>query len=238
MSSTTETLIKIDTVLTADSVEWCPLDSVQPILTLGTYQLDEGTRERRGSLGLYTYDYKSISLKQTAQSETEKLSTGILDMKWWDFEALASHIFMINDLISQAWQLSCPGWFRWYSTLLESIRNLQLYSECVCTFIPNSKISGSHRMLGLWAVFRWIVMIMITLSVCLWTGASHLGELVAHSCVMCKAPINVWAMTNIPKNCMGNDQHPKKLYGWWPITYTGHVLLECFLICTQSSGSC
>ena len=74
------TLRKRDTILTPDSVEWCPVDSARPLLALGTYQLDEATRERRGSLGLYQYG--GVTLTRVAQNKTDDIKNGILDMKW------------------------------------------------------------------------------------------------------------------------------------------------------------
>ncbi len=80
-----KTLVQIDTVLTADSVEWCPVSSTKQLLALGTYQLDEATRKRLGSLSLYQYSHEATgdSLSQVAQSHTDSLRSGILDMKWY-----------------------------------------------------------------------------------------------------------------------------------------------------------
>lgn len=77
-----KTVVQIDTVFTADSVEWCP---GRQLLALGTYQLDEATRARLGSLSLYQYSSESTDspLTQVAQSQTGTLKSGILDMKWY-----------------------------------------------------------------------------------------------------------------------------------------------------------
>ena len=83
MNSTPRTSIQADTKLTADSVEWCPVDSVDQLLALGTYQLDEGTRTRLGSLTLYSYDPQTTTLHPVAQKKTNVLKQGFLDMKWF-----------------------------------------------------------------------------------------------------------------------------------------------------------
>ncbi len=85
MSNLATTLLEMDTVLTPDSVEWCPMDSARPLIALGTYQLDEATRERRGSLSLYQYAYGEVALTQVAQNKTDDIKNGILDMKWCVF---------------------------------------------------------------------------------------------------------------------------------------------------------
>lgn len=48
-----QTLVKLDTILTADSVEWCPFEGFYNILACGTYQLDEKSGKRLGNLSLY-----------------------------------------------------------------------------------------------------------------------------------------------------------------------------------------
>lgn len=48
-----------DTVLTADSVEWCPVPGLEDILACGTYQLNQhegGSSTRLGSLMLFHWD--------------------------------------------------------------------------------------------------------------------------------------------------------------------------------------
>ncbi len=49
-------LIDVDTVLTADSVEWCPSSELEDILACGTYQLNQEENLRVGSLTLYKWD--------------------------------------------------------------------------------------------------------------------------------------------------------------------------------------
>ena len=44
-------LHEFDTVLTADSVEWCPYAGLEQLLACGTYQLEEGGR-RHGTLSI------------------------------------------------------------------------------------------------------------------------------------------------------------------------------------------
>lgn len=48
-----ELLQEVDTILTPDSVEWCPLQAHNELLVCGTYQL-RGS-ERVGSLLLYRH---------------------------------------------------------------------------------------------------------------------------------------------------------------------------------------
>ena len=84
MSTTpAQTLAKVDTVFTADSVEWYPVHSAGQLLALGTYQLQEESRKRVGSLTLFSFiDYEPC-LKQVAKDKTVPLKDGILDMKWY-----------------------------------------------------------------------------------------------------------------------------------------------------------
>ena len=49
-------LYEVDTALTADSVEWCPCESLHHVLASGTYQLDEKADLRRGALSLYEWN--------------------------------------------------------------------------------------------------------------------------------------------------------------------------------------
>ncbi len=83
--SSVKPVVEIDTVFTADSVEWCPVrNSTGQLLALGTYQLDETTKTRLGSISLYQYSPNSsnLSLTQVAHSQTAILKSGILDIKW------------------------------------------------------------------------------------------------------------------------------------------------------------
>ena len=47
-------LLDFDTVLTADSVEWCPSSGFEQILACGAYQLEEDGK-RHGSLRLFQW---------------------------------------------------------------------------------------------------------------------------------------------------------------------------------------
>jgi len=47
-------LQEFDTILTADSVEWCPCAGLEQLLACGTYQLEEGGK-RRGSLSFFEW---------------------------------------------------------------------------------------------------------------------------------------------------------------------------------------
>nr|XP_026696154.1 diphthine methyltransferase-like isoform X1 [Ciona intestinalis] len=82
------TIYEVDTVLHADSVEWCPINNYQDYLLCGTYQLkscaikSDDTDSRIGCLQLYQIDNKSniedFKLKQVFQVDV----VGVLDMKW------------------------------------------------------------------------------------------------------------------------------------------------------------
>lgn len=94
-------LFEVDTLLTADSVEWCPCDVLHQVLACGTYHLHEEAGLRRGSLSLYEWNHSRLvgwllvymafahlvmefaySLTQVLQPECKLISEGILDMKW------------------------------------------------------------------------------------------------------------------------------------------------------------
>lgn len=77
----------------ADSTEFCPLDTLQQILAVGTYELDEETQTRYGELCVYRLETASGNCNsQDAESicipawwmqriQTFPMS-GIFDMKW------------------------------------------------------------------------------------------------------------------------------------------------------------
>ena len=95
-----EKLFEVDTILTADSVEWCPFEALHQVLACGTYHLDEEAGLRRGALSLYEWNHSRLaalcmsfalaqlvmdivySLTQILQPESKLISDGILDMKW------------------------------------------------------------------------------------------------------------------------------------------------------------
>ena len=54
-----EKLTEVDTLLTADSVEWCPRGDLHQVLASGTYQLDEKTGLRRGGLAMYEWNHST-----------------------------------------------------------------------------------------------------------------------------------------------------------------------------------
>lgn len=77
----------------ADSTEFCPLKSLQHVLAVGTYQLDEKTQTRSGNLYMYCLEQASVNCSapnagcdvipewQMQCVQTFPMS-GILDMKW------------------------------------------------------------------------------------------------------------------------------------------------------------
>ena len=99
-----EKLTEVDTLLTADSVEWCPCGDLQQVLASGTYQLNEKTGLRRGGLAMYEWNHSTwvwswvhflsahawwpvmflhCRLTKILEKESSKISDGILDMKWY-----------------------------------------------------------------------------------------------------------------------------------------------------------
>ncbi len=78
----------------ADSTEFCPLTSLQHVLAVGTYELDDSTQQRNGLLHLYTMSSTGPSDSADAvaiagQSISRQLKeehilpiSGIFDMRW------------------------------------------------------------------------------------------------------------------------------------------------------------
>ncbi len=52
----THVLEEVDTLLTADAVEWCPAPGLEGVLACGTYQLNQQEGTRIGSLLLFNWD--------------------------------------------------------------------------------------------------------------------------------------------------------------------------------------
>jgi len=75
MSSPVESLVVADTILCADSAESCPGEP--GLFAVGTYQLDEATQSRHGSVVLYRYSPAGLGVVARAPP-----TQGILDMKW------------------------------------------------------------------------------------------------------------------------------------------------------------
>uniref|UniRef100_A0A452G7X8 Diphthamide biosynthesis 7 n=1 Tax=Capra hircus TaxID=9925 RepID=A0A452G7X8_CAPHI len=80
----------VDTELTVDSVEWCPLAGCRHLLACGTYQLwkpegrpADGPPVRLGRLYLYSCneDRSPCPLVEVQRRDTP----AILDMKWYTF---------------------------------------------------------------------------------------------------------------------------------------------------------
>ena len=74
--------------LNADSTEFCPVESLEHLLAVGTYELDESSQTRNGLL--YLYELVSSSLQDSNSSSSswhlQQLQTqflpGVFDMKW------------------------------------------------------------------------------------------------------------------------------------------------------------
>ena len=74
--------------LNADSTEFCPIDGLQHLLAVGTYELDEATQRRQGLLHLYALirspaadGNMSPCNWQLQQLQSQDLA-GIFDMQW------------------------------------------------------------------------------------------------------------------------------------------------------------
>nr|XP_044993070.1 diphthine methyltransferase isoform X2 [Jaculus jaculus] len=90
----------VDTELTVDSVEWCPLEGCRRLLACGTYQLRaaedqaglnaDGPQVRLGRLYLYSFsDNAADPLAEVQRRDTD----AILDMKWCHIP-VASHALL------------------------------------------------------------------------------------------------------------------------------------------------
>lgn len=108
----------VDTELTADSVETCPVPGKGHVVAVGTYQLDEETRRKRGRVyaahvrrteGGSGGDGAPVDVRLASHVESE----AVLDMKWSQGGLLATAAFSgrlalhrvdDDDLIQIAWQ--------------------------------------------------------------------------------------------------------------------------------------
>lgn len=74
--------------LNADSAEFCPLEGLQHILAVGTYQLEEATQTRQGLLYLYGLkaEFRPDRSDGRHSWRLEELHTrsisGVFDMRW------------------------------------------------------------------------------------------------------------------------------------------------------------
>lgn len=90
-----KTLHTFDTIYSADSIEWCPVENFKEYFVCGTYQLcdneensvqseaagiseDTKNKKRKGRIYLFKYDLLEDDLKMVQQIDTE----AILDQKW------------------------------------------------------------------------------------------------------------------------------------------------------------
>ncbi|KAL4719674.1 hypothetical protein ACJJTC_002995 [Scirpophaga incertulas] len=79
-------LMQWDTVYSADSVEWCPVEPYQNVLVCGTYQLEKSSehveearkQSRLGRIYLFTVSEDPTHLSPIQTIET----SGVLDQKW------------------------------------------------------------------------------------------------------------------------------------------------------------
>lgn len=90
------TLHSIDTVYSADSVEWCPHEPHHDLFVCGTYQLEDASQvdegqsqfdtkcKRKGRIYFFRFDATAESLIEVFQVETN----AILDQKWHPKEIL------------------------------------------------------------------------------------------------------------------------------------------------------
>lgn len=66
-----------DTILPADSVEWCPVNEFNNVFVCGTYKLDEMTKSKTGTINLFALDkFYKIKLIQSVPEDA------VLDLKW------------------------------------------------------------------------------------------------------------------------------------------------------------
>ncbi|XP_075973196.1 diphthine methyltransferase isoform X1 [Anticarsia gemmatalis] len=84
MAAVWENKLRWDTGYSADSVEWCPVDSYRNVLVCGTYQLEKTQDEiktkqtRLGKIYLFVVDNATTELSPIQTINT----AGILDQKW------------------------------------------------------------------------------------------------------------------------------------------------------------
>lgn len=76
-----QTLCSYDTIYSADSVEWCPIEPYQNIFICGTYQLNKDTEaevqnKREGYLYLFTFNQSNLLRLQRLDIPA------VLDSKW------------------------------------------------------------------------------------------------------------------------------------------------------------
>lgn len=79
-----KTLDNFDTIYSADSVEWCPIDDFKDIFVCGTYQLapeDEQLNEKSQKRDGKIYLFKIIKMGKLKLLQTINVPA-VLDMKW------------------------------------------------------------------------------------------------------------------------------------------------------------
>lgn len=135
----------VDTELTADSVEWCPLQGCRHLLACGTYQLrrpedppadpqSKGrmeVEEPRVRLGrLYLYNFNENKSTQPLVEVQRKDTSAILDMKWCHIPVAGHALLGLADA-SGSIQLLRLVESEEKSHVLEPLSSLALEEQCL-----------------------------------------------------------------------------------------------------------
>uniref|UniRef100_A0A7N9DBN0 Diphthine methyltransferase n=1 Tax=Macaca fascicularis TaxID=9541 RepID=A0A7N9DBN0_MACFA len=133
----------VDTELTADSVEWCPLQGCRHLLACGTYQLrrpedppadpSKGrmeVEEPRVRLGrLYLYNFNENKSTQPLVEVQRKDTSAILDMKWCHIPVAGHALLGLADASGSIQLLRLVESEK--SHVLEPLSSLALEEQCL-----------------------------------------------------------------------------------------------------------